>query len=115
MESLLQDLRFAVRALWKARLTTVLAILCLALGLGATPLAGRTFLDSDQPPSGAPVVVISEGLWRRRFAADPGLIGSAITLGNSKVTVIGVMPARFDFPVSPLNNDFWVPFDWRAV
>src|SRR4029077_6648740 len=69
----------------------------------------------DQPPAGAPVVVISEGLWRRHFAADPNLVGSAVTLQGSKVTVIGVMPASFDFPVSPVHNDFWVPFDWRSV
>src|SRR5437763_1012776 len=101
MESLLQDMRFAVRSLAKARLTTA--------------LAGRTFIDADQPPAGAPVVIISEGLWRRHFAADPNLLGSPITLGASKATVIGIMPASFDFPVSPLHNDFWVPFDWRAV
>jgi len=210
METLLQDARFAVRSLWKARVTTVLAVSCLALGIGANtaifsvvravlieslpfrdperlvmayesvsvpgrtmttgwvapanyfewrketrvftnlagfspltrdlgdisdperlrgvrattnlfqvlgvrPLAGRTFADSDQPPAAAPVVIISEGLWRRRFASDPNIIGRSIALGTAKPTVIGIMPARFDFPVSPLRNDFWIPFDWRSV
>src|SRR5438094_4713385 len=210
MESLLQDVRFAFRSLWKSRLTTVLAIVCLALGigantaifsvvravlleslpfrqpdrlvmayetyrkpgegvatgsvapanyfvwkeqarvfddlagymaitrdlggvteperlrgvrattnlfevLGARPLIGRASLRSDQPPAAAPVVVISEGLWRRHFAADPNLIGSTISLGGQTVTVIGVMPARFDFPVTPLRNDIWVPLDWTTL
>jgi putative ABC transport system permease protein len=75
--------------------------------LGARPVAGRGFLPQDDEPAAQPVVVISEGLWRRRFSADPKLIGSAITLGGTKYTVIGVMPASFDFPVSPVRNDFW--------
>jgi predicted permease len=210
MESFIQDVRFAFRSLWKARLTSALAVLCLALGIGANTaifsvvravlleslpfrdpqrlvmayetyvpregklamgsvapanyfewrrqtrifadlaaympisrdlgdiadperlrgvrlttnlfellgtraLLGRTFVDSDQPPVGAPVVVISEGLWRRHFASDPNVVGSAITLQGAKVTVVGVMPAQFDFPVSPMHNDFWVPFDWRSI
>lgn len=83
--------------------------------LGARPLIGRGFLGSDQPPAAAPVVVISEGLWRRHFAADPNLVGSTISLGGQTVTVIGVMPARFDFPITPLRNDIWVPLDWTTL
>ena len=210
MESFVQDVRFAFRSLWKARLTSALAVLCLALGigantaifsvvravlleslpfrdperlvmayetyvrpegkaavgsvapanyfewrkqtriftdlagympisrdlgdiaeperlrgqrvttnlfelLGARPLAGRTFTESDQPPGGAPVVVISERLWRRQFASDPRVVGTPITLQGAKATVVGVMPTQFDFPVSPVPNDFWVPFDWRSI
>ena len=210
MESFVQDVRFALRSLWKARLTSALAILSLALGigantaifsvvravlleslpfrdpqrlvmvyetyirpegklatgsvapanyfewrtqtriftdlaaympisrdlgdiaeperlrgqrvttnlfelLGARPLVGRTFAESDQPPAAAPAVIISERLWRRQFASDPGVVGSPITLQGVKVTVVGVMPTSFDFPVSPLPNDFWVPFDWRSI
>src|SRR5262249_55188354 len=58
--------------------------------LGAKALVGRTLEPSDEPT--APVVVISEGLWRRRFGADRALIGSTITLSSVKHTVVGVMP-----------------------
>ena len=83
--------------------------------LGVTPLIGRTFVESDAPPSGAPVVVLSEGLWRRRFGGDPNLVGTQIMLSNRRHTVIGVMPASFDFPVTTLQSDFWVPLDFATV
>ncbi|MDB4874994.1 MAG: permease [Gemmatimonadetes bacterium] len=75
--------------------------------LGARPVAGRAFLPQDDEPAAAPTVVVGEGLWRRRFSADPKLIGTQITLGGAKYTVIGVMPGSFDFPVTPVRNDFW--------
>src|SRR5205823_10315006 len=68
--------------------------------LGVKPMIGRGFVASDEPPSGTPVVIISEGLWRRRFAADPKLVGSQITLNDRRYTVVGVMPSSFDFPMS---------------
>src|SRR5439155_19788030 len=58
---------------------------------------------------------VCDGLWRRSFGADPRLVGSQITLSNLKHTVIGVMPPGFDFPVSPLHNDFWQLIDWNAI
>jgi putative ABC transport system permease protein len=83
--------------------------------LGVKPLIGRTFIDTDAPPTGAPVVVLSEGLWRRRFGGDPKVLGTQITLSNTRVTVIGVMPASFDFPVTTLRTEFWMPLDFSAV
>jgi putative ABC transport system permease protein len=83
--------------------------------LGVKPMIGRTFVDSDAPPAGAPVVVLSEGIWRRRFAGDPKILGTQITLSNTRVTVIGVMPASFDFPVTTLKNDFWMPLDFAVM
>ena len=83
--------------------------------LGVKPLIGRTFLPSDEPPGANPVVVISEGFWRRRFAADPKTIGSQITLSNTRYTVVGVMPSAFDFPVSTLRNEFWMPLDFAVL
>jgi predicted permease len=83
--------------------------------LGARPLAGRTFVASDDPPEAQPVVVLSEGLWRRRFGADRSVIGTQITLSNRKFTVIGVMPEAFDFPVSPFHTDFWIPLDFAEL
>jgi len=83
--------------------------------LGATPLIGRSLTAADALPGAARAVVISEGLWRRRFGANNALVGSAITLGGAKYTVVGVMAERFDFPISPLRNDVWVPLDFANL
>ena len=64
--------------------------------LGVQPIAGRTFVESDEGPANA-VVVMSETLWRRRFGADPALVGRPTRLGGRVVTVIGIMPADFNF------------------
>jgi predicted permease len=75
--------------------------------LGARPLIGRVFTPADTGET-LPLVVVSEGLWRRRFGADSKLIGTQITLTGIKHTVIGVMPREFDFPLAPLRNETWV-------
>src|SRR6185503_2771593 len=60
--------------------------------LGATPALGRTFsADEDQVNHSSLVIVLSDGLWRRRFAADPNVLGRAVTLSGRTFTVIGVM------------------------
>ncbi len=61
--------------------------------LGARTLAGRTFRDDDQL-----VAVLSEPLWRARFAGDPAAIGQQVTLDDRSFTVVGVMPEAFQFP-----------------
>jgi putative ABC transport system permease protein len=64
--------------------------------LGITPLAGRTFQPADAIP--APnVVVIGESFWRTRYGGDPSIVGRAIQLDDQPFTVIGVVPARFQF------------------
>jgi putative ABC transport system permease protein len=77
--------------------------------LGARPALGRTFSLDDDQPGKAPVVVLGNGLWRRRFGADPAIVGKTISLDNTIRTVIGVMPSTFDFPISSLRTDVWVP------
>ena len=79
--------------------------------LGVAPFVGRTFLPADDQPGAAPVVVISEDLWRNRFGADPGLIGSTIDLDKRSFTVIGVMPAnfRFSFFEEGPSRQLWIP------
>ena len=65
--------------------------------LGVDPLSGRTFLpDDDGKP---PVAVLSYGLWQRRFGGQASVIGQPITLSGIKFTVIGVMPANFQFHI----------------
>jgi putative ABC transport system permease protein len=83
--------------------------------LGARPVAGRAFAASDTAAGAAPVVVISEGLWRRRFAGSRAVIGSPIALGGVPHIIIGVMAAGFDFPLTPTRNDIWLPLDLRGM
>jgi len=66
--------------------------------LGTPPLLGRTFLPEEDRPGAAPVVVLGHALWTRRFAADPGIVGRAITLDGEGYTVVGVMPPGFQHP-----------------
>ena len=63
--------------------------------LGVKPLRGRTFLSDEDKPEGARVVILSYGLWRRRFGADETLIGHSIDISGTSYTVVGVMPSSF--------------------
>ena len=75
--------------------------------LGVKPALGRVFLPEEDRPGAPRVVVISEGLWKRRFGGDPGLPGREIVLNGTKHAVIGVMPAGFRFPRQAI--DLWTP------
>src|SRR5262245_52627771 len=61
--------------------------------LGIRPALGRGFTEAEDKPNGERVVVLSDGLWKRRFGADRGVIGRTLTLSGNSFTVIGVMPA----------------------
>ncbi len=74
--------------------------------LGVPPMLGRSFLDEEDQPGATNVAVISEGLWKRRFGADPDILGKVIAINARPVTVIGVMPGGFDFPE---NTQIWTP------
>jgi predicted permease len=65
--------------------------------LGARALHGRTFLPGEYEPGNEQVVVLGHGLWRRRFGADPGIIGQKLILDGKPYTVIGVMPKEFHY------------------
>lgn len=66
--------------------------------LGFSPALGRNFLDEEALPGGnLNVTIISDGLWRRVFGADPGVIGTTVRLNDTLHTIIGVLPARFDW------------------
>lgn len=73
------------------------------------PLAGRVFFSDDGKPGAQPVVILSENLWRSTFGADPKIIGSSINLDQRSFTVVGVMPAKFRFPVLTESEQLWIP------
>ena len=64
--------------------------------LGVKPALGRDFTNAEDTPDGWRVVVLSDGLWRRRFGADPAAIGRVITMNDRPYTIVGVMPASFE-------------------
>jgi len=66
--------------------------------LGVKPALGRTFLPEDAQPERERVVVLSAGLWQRRFGGDQNIIGRKLNLNNESFSVIGVMPAEFQYP-----------------
>jgi putative ABC transport system permease protein len=74
--------------------------------LGVQPALGRVFDESDDQVNAPKVAVLSDRLWRERFAADPQIIQQTITLTGQSFTVIGVMPPEFEFP---RGVDLWVP------
>ncbi|MGH9357930.1 MAG: ABC transporter permease, partial [Terriglobia bacterium] len=75
--------------------------------LGVRPLLGRGFLPQEEK-AGSHVVVLSYKLWQSRFKSNPGIPGHAITLNGKSYTVVGVMPAEFQFPVSAEAPALWV-------
>ncbi|HVG31968.1 MAG TPA: ABC transporter permease [Pyrinomonadaceae bacterium] len=75
--------------------------------LGVQPQLGRTFLAEEDQPNGNRVVILSHALWQRRFGADPGIVGKPIVLNGANFTVVGVMPAGFEFPSK--ETELWSP------
>ena len=74
---------------------------------GAQPALGRTFTAEEDRPRGGNVIVLSNGLWKRRYGSEPGIIGRSITLGGEQYTVIGVLASGFTFDPLP---DVFLPF-----
>jgi len=64
--------------------------------LGVRPALGRDFRRDEDTPAGWRVVLLSDGLWRRRFNADPAVVGRVLTMNDQSYTVVGVMPASFE-------------------
>jgi len=81
--------------------------------LGVTPQMGRLFNDEECKWHGPKAVLLGHGFWERRFAADPGIVGRTLTLNNDPFTVVGVLPASFDFAsvFAPGSHiDLYFPF-----
>ncbi|MEP6492111.1 MAG: ABC transporter permease [bacterium] len=93
--------------------------------LRARAIVGRVLSDEDDRPGSPPVALIGERLWQRDFAADPGIAGKRVMIDGVAHQIVGVMPARFQFPNA--ESDLWVPlqldpaktksaaFDYRGV
>lgn len=75
--------------------------------LGVPPALGRTLAEADERPGAEPVVVLSHGLWQRRFGGDRKVIGTAVKIDGVERRVVGVMPARFRFPAA--ETALWLP------
>jgi putative ABC transport system permease protein len=73
---------------------------------GVSPARGRFFLPSDDGADGPRVAVISDGLWRRRFSGDDGVVGKTIKLNGESYTIVGVAPPQFQFP---RRVEIWTP------
>jgi putative ABC transport system permease protein len=73
---------------------------------------GRAFSPDEEQPGREQVVVLGQGLWQRAFGANPNLIGQTVTLNSRSFTVVGIMPAGFEFPS---EAELWVPLAWDAA
>jgi len=85
--------------------------------LGVSAIQGRTFAPDEGKPGQPNVVVVSHGLWQRRFGGDPSVIGRQVTLNNRQNTIIGVLPADFSWHVpkgsmTRKSAEIWSP--WEA-
>ena len=75
--------------------------------LGVKASLGRTFLPDEDKPGSVRVVVLSNRLWRNHFNSDPGVVGSSLVFDGKNFTVVGVMPAGFQFPVQNEPVELW--------
>jgi putative ABC transport system permease protein len=75
--------------------------------LGVQPALGRNFLPEEDSPGAARAVILSYGLWQRRYGGEPDIVGRSIVLDGEKYAVVGVMPAGFQFLQSSVG--LWVP------
>jgi len=75
--------------------------------LGVKPALGRDFRGDEQQSDGPHVVMLTDAFWRSEFGADPNVVGRTIRLDSNAVTIVGVLPANFEF--APRNSPIWVP------
>jgi putative ABC transport system permease protein len=77
--------------------------------LGVPPIRGRWIEPGDDLRGAARVIVIAEGLWERRFQRDEGVLGRNVTIDGQPCTVVGIMPASFEFPYDSDRSQAWLP------
>ncbi|HET9265280.1 MAG TPA: ABC transporter permease [Vicinamibacterales bacterium] len=85
--------------------------------LGVRAALGRTFNERDEIPGIATVAVISDGLWRRGFGADPAVLGRSLRIDEDVYEIVGVMPPAFRHPSVTLETDVevWAPAGWKEA
>lgn len=76
--------------------------------LGVEPILGRTFQEGEDQQGGPRVVVLSYGLWQRRFGGDNSVVGKGLTINGEGYQIIGVLPQSFQFALR--NGDLWLPY-----
>ncbi len=77
--------------------------------LGVQPALGRVFRPEEELAANRHVAVLTDGIWRRRFGADPGIVGRKVTLSDQPYTVIGVLKDDFHAGIFPAEPDLWLP------
>jgi putative ABC transport system permease protein len=75
--------------------------------LGVAPMLGRTFLPDEDKPNGTNVIILSQQLFQKRFNSDPSILNQSITLNGEPYTIVGVMPATFEFPIQNEPVELW--------
>ena len=78
--------------------------------LGVQPILGQSITKAEDYPGGPPVALLGYGLWMRRFAGAPGVIGQALDLNGRSTAVIGVLPPSFDYPG---EAQIWIPLQMQ--
>ena len=79
--------------------------------LGTRAVLGRTLTTEEHIPGRDRVVVISHGLWTRRFGANPAIVGATISLNGQAFVVAGIMPPGFTYPAEQ-SLDAWIPLSF---
>src|SRR3954467_13811861 len=74
--------------------------------IGVSPVLGRDFTAEDNKPGSPKTAILGDKIWRRDFNGDPNIVGQSVTINGKAATIIGVMPAGFEFPVS---EELWTP------
>jgi putative ABC transport system permease protein len=80
--------------------------------LGVKAARGRTLLPEDSEPGREQVVVLKHSFWQQHFAGDPGIVGKSISLNRKQFTIVGVMPADFNYPYN--SGEMWAPLIFSA-
>jgi predicted permease len=76
---------------------------------GAQPAVGRAFTEQEDKPGASPVVILTYGLWQRRFGGDPNILGKSVLINGGPYEVVGVAPPGFAGTLRALTPEFWVP------